>query len=96
MVSRIPGIPKPDSGFRSEMALTTHRYLRRSVGPFVDGELPQFVAGAVSSHVDDCDECGDQAKLLIRLKEVLKRLAIDGAVAYADAPTTTNNSGTGF
>ncbi|MGH9197506.1 MAG: zf-HC2 domain-containing protein [Acidimicrobiia bacterium] len=61
-----------------------HRQFRRSVGPFVDGELPQLMAGAVASHLDECDDCSDEARLIMRLKKSLPRLALAGKINYAD------------
>ena len=66
------------------MALWTHRHFTRSVGPLVDRELPLLIDGAVASHLDECDNCRWHAKFLIRLKEVLPRLALDGKINYMD------------
>lgn len=61
----------------------THRYFQRSVGPLVDGELTRLgKEDEIRSHLAECEECNDEAELIIRMKEVLRRLSRAGRVSY--------------
>jgi len=53
--------------------------IRESIGPWLDGELPNPQADAVRAHLEACLECCEERRQLEKLNSVMK-----GAFELAD------------
>lgn len=54
---------------------TEHRWASRSLGSYLDRELPPSDEAVVRSHLADCPGCRKEAAVLSRIKSSLRKLA---------------------
>ena len=53
------------------MAVTEHRFAKRHLDPFVDGELRGEVVDRVASHLAECPDCSDEVCFLLSIRAAL-------------------------
>ena len=61
------------TGFGSGMR-TSHRWARARFDRYCDGELYAPEIGRLLDHLADCPDCSDDVRLLLAMKESLRRI----------------------
>jgi anti-sigma factor RsiW len=63
------------------MSPMKHRWMRRAVGAYVDGEIDDAAAAAVSAHLRECWYCSGDAEQLRMIKQSLRNRRNGDALA---------------